>query len=152
MSKNDRTYTISELATEFGVTARALRFYEDKGLLSPRREGLARIYSARERARLQLILRGKRIGFPLNEIKQALDLYDMDDGKRAQLKLVHDKFRDRLGQLKLQRVELDKTIEDLEADIAALDDRLKQLAGPAASKAARAYDQVARSRLQETTS
>ena len=68
MSKNDRTYSISELAIEFGVTARALRFYEDKGLLTPRREGLARIYSARERGRLQLILRGKRMGFPLTEI------------------------------------------------------------------------------------
>lgn len=151
MTKNDRTYTISELATEFDVTARALRFYEDKGLLSPKREGLARIYSARERGRLQLILRGKRMGFPLNDIKRALDLYDLNDGQRAQLRMVHEKFLERLDQLKQQRVELDKTIDDLEGDIAALETRLKELAGPAATSAAQAYEKVARSRLQETT-
>lgn len=153
MSKSDRTYSISELAEEFGVTARALRFYEDKGLLAPRRDGLTRLYGARDRARLTLILRGKRMGFPLNEIKEALDLYGVDDGNRAQLKLVHEKFRTRLTALRQQRIDLDKTIEELEQDIAALEQRLAQLDAPAKAstpaKAARAFGEVRR--LEETS-
>lgn len=153
MSKSDRIYSISELAEEFNVTARALRFYEDKGLLAPRREGLSRHYGARDRARLTLILRGKRMGFPLNEIKEALDLYDAADGNRVQLKLVYEKFRARLTALRQQRIDLDKTIEELEQDIAALNERLTQLAGPAKSQAkpARAFGEVAQRRLEETS-
>jgi DNA-binding transcriptional MerR regulator len=154
MSKASRTYSISELAEEFSVTARALRFYEDKGLLAPRREGLTRLYGARDRARLTLILRGKRMGFPLNEIKEALDLYDAASGNRAQLKLVHEKFAVRLTALRQQRIDLDKTIEELEQDIAALDQRLAQPAAPAKAqapaKAAGAFGDVAQRRLEET--
>lgn len=155
MSKPDRTYSISELAEEFNVTARALRFYEDKGLLAPRREGLTRLYGARDRARLTLILRGKRMGFPLNEIKEALDLYGLSEGNRAQLKLVHDKFRARLTALRQQRIDLDKTIEELEQDIAALDERLTQPAAPAkasaSAKAVRSFGEANQRRLEETS-
>ena len=89
------TYTIGELAREFGVTARALRFYEDKGLLDPARDGQNRVYSARDRARLQLIVRGKRVGFSLVEIRQMLDLYDLGDNQRAQIRASYNKFQRR---------------------------------------------------------
>ena len=85
--KADRTYTISQLAREFEVTPRALRFYEDKGLLTPRREGMNRVYSHRDRGKLQLILRGKRVGLSLIEIKEILDLYKVDQRAQAQTAL-----------------------------------------------------------------
>ena len=77
-----RTYTISELAREFGVTPRALRFYEDKDMLHPARDGMMRVYSNRDRARLKIILQCKRVGLPLADIREILDLYAMDDGQR----------------------------------------------------------------------
>jgi DNA-binding transcriptional MerR regulator len=86
-SKAERTYTISQLAREFEVTPRALRFYEDKGLLTPRRDGMNRVYSHRDRAKLQLILRGKRVGLSLIEIKEILDLYKVDQRAQAQTAL-----------------------------------------------------------------
>ena len=128
MAKSNRTFTISEMTREFEVTARALRFYEDKGLISPHRDGLNRIYGAKERARLTLILRGKKIGFSLSEIKEALDMYDLEDGQRMQLELVAVKFRERLAALKAQRVELDELIETVQADISALDKRIADFA------------------------
>src|SRR3954453_19500622 len=82
-----KTYTITHLCEEFGVTPRALRFYEDEGLISPRRQGLSRVYSWRDRARLAWILRGKRVGFSLSEIREMIDLYDVDDGRVAQRRL-----------------------------------------------------------------
>ena len=81
----DRTFTIRQLCAEFGVTPRSLRFYEDKGLLNPARDGLNRVYAVRDRARLQLILRGKRVGFSLAEIRDMLDLYDRDDMHKTQM-------------------------------------------------------------------
>ena len=78
------TYTISDLCEEFEVTARALRFYEDEGLIAPTRHGLSRVYSWRDRARLAWILRGKRVGFSLAEIREMIDLYDLNDGREAQ--------------------------------------------------------------------
>jgi DNA-binding transcriptional MerR regulator len=77
------TYTITDLCEEFQVTARALRFYEDEGLISPSRQGLSRIYSWRDRARLAWILRGKRVGFSLADIREMIDLYDIGDGREA---------------------------------------------------------------------
>ena len=91
--KADRTYTISQLAREFEVTPRALRFYEDKGLLMPRREGMNRVYSHRDRGKLQLILRGKRVGLSLIEIKEILDLYSIDQRAQAQTALKRYKAR-----------------------------------------------------------
>ena len=124
MAKNERTYTISELSREFQVTPRALRFYEDKGLLSPRREGLARIYSARERGRLQIILRGKRIGFPLSDIKEIIDLYDLNDGERTQMTIALKKFRKRLVDLRAQQEDIAQAIVETERSIEWLNERV----------------------------
>jgi DNA-binding transcriptional MerR regulator len=144
--KSDQTYTISELSREFAVTPRALRFYEDKGLLSPRREGMNRIYSARERGRLQLIRRGKRLGFPLTEIKGVLDLYDLEDGEHKQMQTVAKKFRQRLIVLRAQREDLEHAITEIEQGIAWLDERLQAPAKPTASS--RPSEDVARRRLE----
>src|ERR1700756_4709300 len=95
----DRLYTVTELARELGVTARAVRFYEDKGLIAPHRVGTTRVFTPRDRARMILILRGKRLGFRLSEIAEYLDLYDTDATHRAQLKMLLEKVCDRLTRL-----------------------------------------------------
>jgi len=107
-------FTISDLAREFGVTPRTIRFYEDKDLLLPRRDGQTRIYSPRDRARLALILRGKRVGFSLAEIKDMLDLYDLGDNQVAQLRTTFQKCRQRIDTLLGQRHDIDATIAELE--------------------------------------
>lgn len=112
-AKADRTYSISELAREFGCTARALRFYEDKGLLSPRRDGLTRVYLPRDRARLTLILRGKRVGLSLIDIKEILDLYNADPENRSQNEVALKKFKSRIVALESQREDIDQAIEML---------------------------------------
>jgi DNA-binding transcriptional MerR regulator len=106
-------YSIGDLSKEFGVTLRTLRFYEDKGLISPQRRGTTRLYNRRDRARLQLILRGKKVGFSLEDIKEMLDLYDLRDGQVTQLTVSLSKFRDQIGVLESQRQEIDAAIADL---------------------------------------
>lgn len=120
----EKTYSITELAQSFKVTARAIRFYEDKGLLSPARQGLTRIYSRRDRARLSLILRGKRLGFSLNQIREMLDLYDLGDGQLEQMRLTLKRSRDRLGALEAQRTDLDSAIAELHQGISIMQDFL----------------------------
>ena len=124
--KRARTWSISQLCREFDVTPRALRFYEQKGLLNPKRRGWTRIYDYRDRARLILILRGKRVGFKLSEIKEMLDLYNLRDGQEKQLRLASVKMRERLEALKRQRVELEEAIKELERTCEIVDGMLKE--------------------------
>jgi len=147
MTKTERTYTISQLAREFEVTPRALRFYEDKGLLTPRRDGMNRVYSHRDRARLQLILRGKRVGLSLIEIKEILDLYKVD--QRAQAQTALKKYKARVVALEEQREDIDAAIETLTDSIAKLEEVLAKPAAPAAIANARAFEQEAKKRLEE---
>lgn len=122
----DRTYSITELCREFDVTPRTLRFYEQKGLLAPNRRGWTRLFTYRDRARLQLILRGKKVGFSLEEIKEMLDLYNLKDGQLTQLRVASTKMRDRLEALKVQQVEVQDAIADLERTIGVVDGMLKE--------------------------
>jgi DNA-binding transcriptional MerR regulator len=101
------TYTISELAKEFGVTTRTIRFYEDQGLLSPKREGTARVFSGRDRVRLKLALRGKRLGFSIAEIRELFELYDVSRDEKKQL----EEFLSRLDR---RRAHLEQQREDIE--------------------------------------
>jgi len=114
---SDRTFTIRELCDEFGVSARTLRFYEAKELLAPARDGQHRLFSGRDRARLSLILRGKRFGFSLAEIGDLLDLYDIGDGGVTQLSAALDAARRHREELVARRDELDVAIADLEDQI-----------------------------------
>ena len=107
------TFTIRELTKEFAVSSRTLRFYEEKGLLTPRRDGQERLYSRRDRARLKYVLMGKAVGFSLEEIAEMLDLYDLGDRQVTQLQVAHQKFGERLTRLERQRAELDRVIAEL---------------------------------------
>lgn len=107
-------YTIGDLSREFEVTLRTLRFYEDKGILSPKRQGTTRIYSRRDRARLRLALLGKKIGFSLVEIKEMLDLYDRRDGHVTQLRFVLEKFQDQAEILSRQKEETEQALAELQ--------------------------------------
>jgi DNA-binding transcriptional MerR regulator len=107
------TFSISDLCAEFGVTPRALRFYEDEGLIAPERRGMQRIYSHRDRARLAWILRGKRVGFSLAEIKEMIDLYDVGDGRRIQRQVTLDRCLDRIRLLENQKQDIDAHIVEL---------------------------------------
>ena len=109
--------TISEMCTSFDVTPRTLRFYEAKELLSPLRTGSKRLFTKRDRARLTLILRGKRFGFSLENIRQLLDLYDRDGSQETQLTRTYDIARARLGQMEQQRDELNEAITELRGQL-----------------------------------
>ncbi|MEP9353126.1 MerR family DNA-binding transcriptional regulator [Xanthobacter sp. KR7-65] len=109
----DTFFTVTELARDLSVTPRTIRFYEDKGLIAPRRAGTMRVYTKRDRARMVLILRGKRLGFSLREIKDYLDLYDMDPSQAEQIRLLLKKVQNRLEMLEDQRLALEETIVEL---------------------------------------
>jgi DNA-binding transcriptional MerR regulator len=118
MTDSSDTLTIREMCDAFDVSPRTLRFYETKELLSPIRLGTRRLFTKQDRARLQLILRGKRFGFSLEEIRQLLDMYDRDGSNEAQLLRTYDIAKDRLAQMEAQRAELDVAIADLKAQLA----------------------------------
>ena len=109
----DRTWTIAQVADEFGVTHRTVRHYEELGLISPERRGTSRVYHRRDRTRLGLILRGKRLGFPLEEIRTIIDLYDVPRGRRSQLEYV-------LGQIDERRADLEQRRRDIDAALSEL--------------------------------
>lgn len=119
------TYTISDLAKEFDVTPRAIRFYEDQGLVSPSRKGSRRIYKERDRIRLKLILRGKRLGFSLAEVKESFELYDSDLGEVGQLSYLLDKIAQRRAILEQQQ----KDIKIVLAEMSDVEERAKKALG-----------------------
>ena len=115
-SKDDtRTYSISELAREFDVTTRSIRFYEDQGLLNPARQGQTRIYSRQDRVRLKLTLRGKRLGFSLADIRELFDLYDADKSSRSQLQTMLGLVADKRETLQQQLEDIQMVLLELEA-------------------------------------
>jgi DNA-binding transcriptional MerR regulator len=118
--RDQQSYSISDLSEEFGVTARALRFYEDEGLIAPERQGLARIYSRRDRARLAWILRGKRVGFSLTEIREMIDLYDADEEHEEQRRVTVAKCAARIELLTRQKDDIDAAIAELANFVAAI--------------------------------
>lgn len=123
-------FSVNELAEELGTTARALRFYEQKGLLSPRRVGANRVYDRRDRARLMLVLRGKRLGFSLAEIREYLDLYEADRSQRSQVQLLLARTQERIAELEQQQQDLAQTLDELRdverQALDALDNKVKQ--------------------------
>jgi len=107
-------YSITELAQEFGVTTRTIRHYEDRGLIAPARQGVTRLFSARDRVRLKLALRGKRLGFSLNEIKELFDLYDLSQDEHHQLEVFLAKLEKRKALLEQQRVDIEVMLQEVE--------------------------------------
>jgi DNA-binding transcriptional MerR regulator len=123
----NRTFTIRQLTKEFSVTARTLRFYEDEGLIGPERRGQTRIYSVKDRARIMLILRGRRLGFSLAEIREYLELYDQNLNTR-QLQHARKKFEERIVAFEKQKVEIDVAISELKRSIVEVDQHLADAA------------------------
>lgn len=148
---DSRTYSISELAREFGITPRALRFYEDKDMLHPARDGMTRVYSHRDRARVTIIVRLKRLGLPLADIREILDLYALEDGQRAQMRMSLIKFQNQIKELENQRDDIDMALLELRKGIEWLETQLSTV-GPGEKQVENvmAYDAVARSRLNDT--
>jgi DNA-binding transcriptional MerR regulator len=109
----EKLYSVSQLARQLGVTARTIRFYEDKNLITPQRAGTTRVYTHRDRARLVLIMRGKRLGFSLREIKEFLDLYDADPEHHLQLKQLLIAVRKRMSKLREQRAAIEESLVEL---------------------------------------
>ena len=121
-----RTYSIRQLTKEMGVTSRTLRHYEDEGLLAPERQGQTRIYSPRDRARLVLILRGRRVGFSLAEMREILDLYNSEDHGVAQFQHSRKKFAERIVALEAQRKDIDESIAELKLALTKADNFLAE--------------------------
>jgi DNA-binding transcriptional MerR regulator len=122
-----QTWSIAELAAEYDVTLRTIRFYEDRGLLTPERRGTVRVYHPRDKVRLGLILRGKRLGFSLDDIATIVDMYDAEPGEEGQLVYLLDQITTRRADLEQRRRDIDETLHELaevearcQADLAAL--------------------------------
>ena len=129
ISYNRKLYSISDLSQEFDVTTRAIRFYEDAGLLTPFRQGRNRYYTLRERTRLKLILRGKRLGFTLNEIGEMFRLYDSEPGELAQLHHIMDKINEKMSLLERQLVDIQIVQQELQEFRQQCQKRLAQMEG-----------------------
>lgn len=110
---DDRFYTVPELAADLGITPRTIRFYEQKGLVNPQRAGTTRVYTRQDRAKLLIILRGKRLGFSLREIADYLDLYGADPTQAEQIRMLLGRVRERISDLEEQRQALDVTLDEL---------------------------------------
>ncbi|MER9330872.1 MerR family DNA-binding transcriptional regulator [Mesorhizobium sp. M0152] len=126
---------IGEMAKKYGVTLRTLRFYEDKGLLNPQRDGSTRLYTRRDKARLKLILLGRKVGFSLRDVKQMMDLYDPTGSNTKQLRLALDKSEKQLARLQKQRALIDDAINELSGSMTAVRQMLAERSAPQASVA-----------------
>lgn len=126
---------IGEMAKKYGVTLRTLRFYEDKGLLNPQRDGSTRLYTRRDKARLKLILLGRKVGFSLRDVKQMMDLYDPTGSNTKQLRLALDKSEKQLARLQKQRALIDDAINELSGSMSAVRQMLADRSAPQASVA-----------------
>ena len=126
---------IGEMAKKYGVTLRTLRFYEDKGLLNPQRDGSTRLYTRRDKARLKLILLGRKVGFSLRDVKQMMDLYDPTGSNTKQLRLALDKSEKQLARLQKQRALIDDAINELSGSMSAVRQMLTERSAPQASVA-----------------
>ena len=125
--KTEPTWTIAEIAAEFGVTHRTVRHYEELGLVTPERRGTARLYQRRDRTRLNLILRGKRLGFPLEQIRTIIDLYDAPRGKASQLEYAITQARKRRADLEHRRRDIDDALAELDTFAARCREDLDRL-------------------------
>jgi DNA-binding transcriptional MerR regulator len=126
---------IGEMAKKYGVTLRTLRFYEDKGLLNPQRDGSTRLYTRRDKARLKLILLGRKVGFSLRDVKQMMDLYDPSGSNSKQLRLALDKSEKQLARLQKQRALIDDAINELSGSMSAVRQMLTERSATQASVA-----------------
>ncbi|WP_245426555.1 MerR family DNA-binding transcriptional regulator [Mesorhizobium sp. YM1C-6-2] len=134
VSETQEEYTrIGEMAKTYGVTLRTLRFYEDKGLISPLRDGSTRLYSRRDKARLKLILLGRKVGFSLRDVKQIMDLYDPNGANTKQLRLTIDKSEKQLARLQKQRAAIDEAISELSDTMAIVRKLLAERTAPPAA-------------------
>ena len=115
LDEKDISFSISDLAREFGVTTRAIRFYEDEGLLSPGRSGRHRVYTSRDHVRLKLIVRGKRLGFSLSEVREIIEMYDLDPGESGQLRYFLEQIKKRREALQQQRHDIELTLDELDS-------------------------------------
>jgi DNA-binding transcriptional MerR regulator len=129
VTKGGVSFSITDLAREFDVTTRTIRFYEDEGLIAPARRGQTRIFSARDRVRLKLILRGKRLGFSLEAIREIIDLYDAEPGEEGQLRHFLAKIGERRAALEQQRADIAETLGELAEVEARCLEQLKSLTG-----------------------
>lgn len=119
-------YSIGELAREFDLTLRTLRFYEDKGMLRPRRVGIQRIYTRKDRARLKLIVMGKKVGFSLQDIAEMLDLYDLKDGQESQLVIARSRFMEQIELLEQQKQDIEQAVLELQRTVEVVSGMLKE--------------------------
>ncbi len=134
VSETQDEYTrIGEMAKTYGVTLRTLRFYEDKGLLNPKRDGSTRLYTRRDKARLKLILLGRKVGFSLRDVKQIMDLYDPTGANTKQLRLTIEKSEKQLARLQKQRAAIDEAIGDLSDTMATVRKLLAERTAPIAA-------------------